>query len=627
MTVQERSVGFVFQHYALFRHMTVRQNVAFGLSVRKESKPAQSKRVDELLKLVQLVHFADRYPDQLSGGQRQRVALARALAPRPEVLLLDEPFGALDARVRQDLRQWLDQLHRELGVTSLLVTHDQEEALELAHSVVVMNEGRVEQIGTPAEVYDVPATPFVAGFVGAANVITGTVISGRVQFGQQLVAEPSTSKTARPLRRTSVRTTCDLPACPPSSPRRSPLLASSNLGWTSKIVLQLPDGQEIQAELPNSEINGLGPGDEMFADLRNAKVFQPDGVAGADRTNWRASNPAVGRPGARSIGRPRRSGSRPGAIPTASERRRRPRRVDPSVSIFATWMSRSRSLSPDVIAYSRPSASGQRTSTTVESADASGNHVDGGNDVAGRPVVARLLFDVSLESEAPEYAASRSRSKSSHAFCLWRLSDETLQREPVGCRIRLGANTEMRLSARTPAARASVPGLSLRADRDDRLSGFGRVVDSVANLTRSGRLQQEPDLVDHVRHGSGVEIGRRERCRAPLRPGPRGSARTTRSRLGARHCIAPPWHFTRFEGYQRLAIELSHQRCLPVAPCRGSRRESVRDREDVELSETLGASDGLGRPLDDVSVVEVAPGRGVREQEVPSDEGRDVFDL
>ena len=280
-TVQERSVGFVFQHYALFRHMTVRQNIAFGLSVRKESKSSQVKRVDELLKLVQLTHFGERYPDQLSGGQRQRVALARALAPRPQVLLLDEPFGALDARVRQDLRQWLDQLHRELGVTSLLVTHDQEEALELAHSVVVMNDGRVEQVGTPSEVYDRPATPFVAGFVGAANVITGVAISGRVQFGEQVVGgaghlEDGAAAQAY-VRPHDVR----LSTSPPS-PSASPVevVRVSNLGWTSKIVLRLPDGQELVAELPNVQIDGLAVGDRAYADLDNAKVFQPDGVAG-----------------------------------------------------------------------------------------------------------------------------------------------------------------------------------------------------------------------------------------------------------------------------------------------------------------------------------------------------------
>ena len=178
----------MFQHYALFRHMTVRQNVAFGLAVRKVREADQRARVDELLELVQLAPFGDRYPDQLSGGQRQRVALARALAPRPKVLLLDEPFGALDARVRQELRRWLDELHRELGVTSLLVTHDQEEALELANEVVVMRQGNVEQIGSAEDIYNRPATPFVAGFVGASNVVHGVVWEGHVHFGKSAVA-------------------------------------------------------------------------------------------------------------------------------------------------------------------------------------------------------------------------------------------------------------------------------------------------------------------------------------------------------------------------------------------------------------------------------------------------------
>ena len=187
-TVQERRVGFVFQHFALFRHMTVAQNVAFGLSVRKQPKAQQRERVQDLLELVQLTGFRDRYPDQLSGGQRQRVALARALAPQPKVLLLDEPFGALDARVRQELRRWLDDLHQELGVTSLLVTHDQDEALELANRIVVMHEGRVEQVGSPDEVYDEPSTPFVAGFVGSSSVLHGHVVDGHVQFGDHRVA-------------------------------------------------------------------------------------------------------------------------------------------------------------------------------------------------------------------------------------------------------------------------------------------------------------------------------------------------------------------------------------------------------------------------------------------------------
>lgn len=171
--VADRHVGFVFQNYALFRHMNVADNVAFGLSVRKgRSKPSRAaikERAEELLRLVQLEGLGARYPSQLSGGQRQRVALARALAIEPKLLLLDEPFGALDAKVRKDLRRWLRDLHKAMGLTSIFVTHDQEEALELADRVVVMNEGRIEQIGTPEEIYMNPATPFVSHFVGETN--------------------------------------------------------------------------------------------------------------------------------------------------------------------------------------------------------------------------------------------------------------------------------------------------------------------------------------------------------------------------------------------------------------------------------------------------------------------------
>jgi len=170
---RDRQVGFVFQHYALFGHMTIFENVAFGLRVRprKDRLPEAeiAKRVNSLLELVQLDWLADRYPHQLSGGQRQRIALARALAVEPRVLLLDEPFGALDARVRQELRRWLRRLHDEVHVTSVFVTHDQEEALEVADRVVVMNHGRIEQIGAPADVYDHPATPFVFEFLGHVN--------------------------------------------------------------------------------------------------------------------------------------------------------------------------------------------------------------------------------------------------------------------------------------------------------------------------------------------------------------------------------------------------------------------------------------------------------------------------
>ena len=273
---QERRLGFVFQHYALFRHMTVRQNVAFGLKVRKAPRDRIRSRVGELLDLVGLVPFGDRYPDQLSGGQRQRVALARALAPRPEVLLLDEPFGALDAHVRQELRRWLDGLHRELGVTSLLVTHDQEEALELASRVVVMRRGRVEQAASPVDIYNQPATPFVAGFVGASNVVKGTVERGDLHFASsavpgagQLAAGAAAQAYIRPHDVLLTRTQGDK-AFPVAVERRT------NLGWLSKLQLRLSDGQAILAEVPNEELGGIDEGEHVYARLRNAKVFSLD---------------------------------------------------------------------------------------------------------------------------------------------------------------------------------------------------------------------------------------------------------------------------------------------------------------------------------------------------------------
>ena len=177
----KRKVGFVFQHYALFRHMTVFENIAFGLKVRKrKDRPGKSEigeRVRKLLKLVQLESYGGRFPHQLSGGQRQRIALARALAVEPKVLLLDEPFGALDAKVRKELRRWLRQFHDEIGLTTIFVTHDQEEALEIADQVVIMNNGRIEQVGTPQEVYDRPASPFVYQFLGNVNVLKAQALA------------------------------------------------------------------------------------------------------------------------------------------------------------------------------------------------------------------------------------------------------------------------------------------------------------------------------------------------------------------------------------------------------------------------------------------------------------------
>ncbi len=188
-TARERRVGFVFQHYALFRHMNVFENIAFGLKVRpRQHRPTRTQirsKVQELLKLIQLETLAERYPSQLSGGQRQRVALARALAVEPSVLLLDEPFGALDAKVRLELRRWLRQLHDEIHITSVFVTHDQEEALEVADRVVVMNNGRIEQVGAPEDVYNHPATPFVYNFLGNVNLFHGRIDDGKAYINEK----------------------------------------------------------------------------------------------------------------------------------------------------------------------------------------------------------------------------------------------------------------------------------------------------------------------------------------------------------------------------------------------------------------------------------------------------------
>lgn len=197
--VRERQVGFVFQHYALFKHMSVFENIAFGLRVRpKETRPSEQQireKVTKLLELVQLDWLADRYPPQLSGGQRQRIALARALAVEPRVLLLDEPFGALDAKVRKELRRWLRRLHDDLHVTSIFVTHDQEEALEVADQIVLMNKGNVEQIGAPKDVYNHPASPFVFGFLGNVNLFRGRVHEGVLESGGIEFAAPEHAET------------------------------------------------------------------------------------------------------------------------------------------------------------------------------------------------------------------------------------------------------------------------------------------------------------------------------------------------------------------------------------------------------------------------------------------------
>ena len=251
--VRERQVGFVFQHYALFRHMTVFENVAFGLRVKpRKERPSDSeirKKVHELLNLVQLDWLADRYPPQLSGGQRQRIALARALAVEPRVLLLDEPFGALDAKVRKELRRWLRRLHDDLHITSIFVTHDQEEALEVADRVVLMDHGKVEQIGTPAEVYERPATPFVYGFLGAVNRFEGRAEGALVHIGDhQLnhglshVPSGKVQAYARP-HELQILTSGDGPGIAATVDR------VLSFGAASRVELTGPGGQPLEAEL------------------------------------------------------------------------------------------------------------------------------------------------------------------------------------------------------------------------------------------------------------------------------------------------------------------------------------------------------------------------------------------
>jgi sulfate transport system ATP-binding protein len=236
---QRRGIGFVFQHYAAFKHMTVRKNVAFGLEIRRRPRAEIAKRVDELLELVQLTGLAKRYPAQLSGGQRQRMALARALAVEPTVLLLDEPFGALDARVRKELRAWLRRLHEEVHVTTIFVTHDQEEAMEIADQIVLMNQGRVEQVGGARDLYEQPANEFVMSFIGPVS-----------HFGEELVRPHD----------------IDVRREPNGSAERATVERVVHLGFEVRADLALEDGREVWVQMTRDEAAAL--------DLRQgAKVF------------------------------------------------------------------------------------------------------------------------------------------------------------------------------------------------------------------------------------------------------------------------------------------------------------------------------------------------------------------
>jgi sulfate transport system ATP-binding protein len=262
LSVGKRRVGFVFQQYALFRHMSVFENIAFGLKVRPRSqRPARSEiasRVRELLKMVQLDHLEDRFPLQLSGGQRQRVALARALAIEPRVLLLDEPFGALDARVRKDLRRWIRRLHHELQITTIFVTHDQEEALEIADRVVVMNHSRIEQVGTPQEVYDQPVNAFVCQFLGSVNSVKGDAEG--LTFVRPHDVEVLNQRNGAPSREAIVE-------------------YIHAAGAVARMDLRLKDtGELLEVEMPRSHHAELAlkAGDSAFVKFRAVREYAPE---------------------------------------------------------------------------------------------------------------------------------------------------------------------------------------------------------------------------------------------------------------------------------------------------------------------------------------------------------------
>jgi sulfate transport system ATP-binding protein len=254
---QDRGVGFVFQHYAAFKHMTVKDNIAFGLTIRKRPKKEIEERVQELVRLVHLEGFTDRFPSQLSGGQRQRMALARALAVEPEVLLLDEPFGALDANVRKELRIWLRRLHEEVHVTTIFVTHDQEEAMDVAKQIVVMNEGRIEQAGEPRDLYDHPATEFVMGFVGPVNRRGALFIRPHdLEILQAPAAEAEEAMIERIVP----------------------------LGFEARVELMLSDGTQLWAQMTaaEAELMELTEGQIVYARPQRAKVFEANGDARTD---------------------------------------------------------------------------------------------------------------------------------------------------------------------------------------------------------------------------------------------------------------------------------------------------------------------------------------------------------
>jgi sulfate/thiosulfate transport system ATP-binding protein len=278
-SVANRKIGFVFQHYALFKHMTVAENIAFGLRVKpwRQRPPRREIKntVGELLNLVQLHGLGPRYPSQLSGGQRQRVALARALATRPSVLLLDEPFGALDAKVRRELRHWLRRLHHDVGITTLFVTHDQEEAMEVADRVAVMNQGVIEQVGAPDEVYDHPASAFVQTFLGTVNLFRGRTAED-LQAGGNVVGPSNLGRAVAYVRPHDV----EISRHTNGHPRiEAEVLSTSTGGPTARIYLQILETKElVEAELTRQRHKELclTPGEKVYLSWRTARIFTDD---------------------------------------------------------------------------------------------------------------------------------------------------------------------------------------------------------------------------------------------------------------------------------------------------------------------------------------------------------------
>ncbi len=279
--VGKRRFGFVFQTFALFNQLTVRENIAFGLEAQGIRGEQVRRRVDELLEMVQIDGLGGRHPEQLSGGQRQRVGFARALAPYPKVLLLDEPFGALDARVRVELRAWLRELHEATHLTTILVTHDQEEALELSDQIVVMDKGRVQQAGSPREIYDAPKTAFVASFVGTANVLKTEVKGGRAAVGALSVAVPGDipegSNVHAVVRPHEVRV---VKAEPEPSANRAVgrVRRVARLGSFVKLDVALPSGEVVIVHMPRREFEemNLATGDPVLVDVAEARIFVGD---------------------------------------------------------------------------------------------------------------------------------------------------------------------------------------------------------------------------------------------------------------------------------------------------------------------------------------------------------------